>query len=110
MQFNVILNISNIFLFQTTPIRISIPEEIYSKSLPEREKRIRATTLLPKLTPKGQARRSQNPQTASLLSSSSTETEDEDEYHDRVDDDDYGNDDDDETDSKKDARNGMVNI
>lgn len=66
----------------------AIPEEIYSKSLPEREKRSRAASLLPKLTPTAQIRsRMLTPsmQTTSLLSSSSTDSEN-DEYHDGYDD------------------------
>lgn len=67
----------------------AIPEEIYSKSLPEREKRSRAASLLPKLTPNAQIRsrmmQPSNQQTTSLLSSSSTDSEN-DEYHDGYDD------------------------
>lgn len=66
----------------------AIPEENYTKSLPpaDREKAgdkynggRRGQPLLPKLTPKSQARRI-NPQAASLLSSSSTESEAEEDY------------------------------
>lgn len=66
----------------------AIPEEIYSKSLPEREKRGRAASLLPKLTPTAQIRsRMLTPslQTTSLLSASSTDSEN-DEFHDGYDD------------------------
>lgn len=73
---------------------LAIPEEIYSKSLPEHEKRTRgATTLQPHLTPRSQQRRSTTlsqrfqPQTTSpLLSDSTDDTDDTDEFHDGTDD------------------------
>lgn len=61
-------------------LRGTIQEEVYSKSLPDREKwgtRGHGTPLLPKLTPKAQIRRMQHPQAASLLSSSSSESDDD---------------------------------
>lgn len=61
--------------------RDTIPEEMYSKSLPDREKsaeRDRTTPLLPKLTPR-QNRHHQTPQqSTSLLSLSSTDEDDDD--------------------------------
>ncbi|KAG4073521.1 hypothetical protein HA402_000745 [Bradysia odoriphaga] len=64
-----------------TPNRDTIPEEMYSKSLPDREKssvKGRTTPLLPKLTPRQNRHYEMPQQSTSLLSLSSTDDDDDD--------------------------------
>lgn len=65
--------------------RDTIPEEMYSKSLPDREKAYakgRTAPLLPKLTPRHNRHYQTPQQSTSLLSLSSTDDSDDDEYDD----------------------------
>lgn len=70
----------------TNPNRDTIPEEMYSKSLPDREKssaKGRTAPLLPKLTTPRQNRHYHTPQqSTSLLSLSSTDDDDDDDDYD----------------------------